>query len=69
MTTTIPMSENEFANFLCGEVAYVKDVVHEGRAGLSIHAANGAQIVIFLGTKDDAFCRIRSNNMKPLLVH
>ncbi len=62
------MSEWELAVFGLRDIAYVRQVVVDGRSAYSIHAADGTA----LGVADDrdlAFAAVRQHDLEPLSVH
>lgn len=62
------MTANDLAMLGMQDIAYVKPVEVDGKAGFAIHAADGTQMAL-TGDRDIAFAVVRQNELEPVSVH
>jgi len=62
------MSARELALFGIQDLAYIRRVEIDGRAGYAVHAADGTQIAV-LAEREVAFATVRQHDLEPLSVH
>jgi hypothetical protein len=62
------LSPRELGLLGIANVAYVKQVVHEGAEAFAIHAADGTQMAI-IADRNLAFAVVRHHDLEPVSVH
>jgi hypothetical protein len=63
-----PMSAQELGLLGMQDIAYVKQVVVDGRDQFAVHAADGARIAV-MANRDVAFAVVRQHDLEPVSVH
>jgi hypothetical protein len=63
-----PMSAHELGLLGMQDIAYVKQVVVDGRDQFAVHAADGTRIAV-MANRDVAFAVVRQHDMEPVSVH
>lgn len=64
----VPLSNRDFAALGLQNVAYVKPIMHEGRAAFAIHSADGTRVAV-TANREVAAALIRQNNLEPVSAH
>jgi len=62
------MTITDFAAYGADSIAYIKPVNVDGKAGYSIHAADGHELAI-IDDRSVAEITVRQNDMEPFSVH
>lgn len=62
------ISEAQLAQLGMMQVAYVRPVTVDGKAGFAIHAADGTPMAV-AGDRDTAIAAILQHDMLPTMVH
>lgn len=62
------ISNQDFATFGLGHVAYIRPVEVEGSTAFSVHAADGTPLSV-MADRETAFAAVLQNDMEPVSVH
>ncbi len=62
------LSAHELALLGMQDVAYIKRIVIDDKAGYAIHAADGTQIAV-IADRELAFATVRQHDLEPVSVH
>lgn len=62
------MTIQDLAVLGLNDVAYIKDVLVDGKTVYAVHAADGAQIAV-MAEREVAFAAVRQNDMEPVSAH
>jgi hypothetical protein len=62
------LSPQDFAGLGLNQIAYVREVEHEGQKGYAIYAADGERLTV-VPTHEAAIAVIVRNDLEPVTVH
>lgn len=62
------MTDQDLAVLGLNDVAYVKNILVDGKTVYAVHAADGAQIAV-MAEREVAFAAVRQGDMEPVSVH
>ncbi|MEM8915781.1 MAG: DUF1150 family protein, partial [Pseudomonadota bacterium] len=64
----VTVTAHGFAALGLNQVAYIRDVVKDGRPGFAIHGADGTFLTV-VSSREAAEGVIRSNELTPVSIH